>query len=245
MESQNELINKVCDEIMKKIIIHNRKKAINKFAKIEEYQINYFLINYLCKFFGEDVNPETLSKALYYPKVLGTSLTTSFGTNIQKLLVNLNLAKGSLCDGIDIEYKDKITNKKVFCQVKAGPNTINSGNVAPIKKKFEKLINLGRTNDEFINNYQCIVGLIYGSEDQISQHYKRIDETYAVYSAEKFWHSITGYDDFYFSLINEIDLRTKNELSDFSEDSEKALKMLERNIEQSLEYQYIKKNLKN
>ena len=111
MESQNELINKVCDEIMKKIIIHNRKKAINKFAKIEEYQINYFLINYLCKFFGEDVNPETLSKALYYPKVLGTSLTTSFGTNIQKLLVNLNLAKGSLCDGIDIEYKDKITNK--------------------------------------------------------------------------------------------------------------------------------------
>jgi hypothetical protein len=101
MESQNELINKVCDEIMKKIIIHNRKKATNKFVKIEEYQINYFLINYLCKFFGEDVNPETLSKALYYPKVLGTSLTTSFGTNTQKLFVTLNLAKSSLIQGID------------------------------------------------------------------------------------------------------------------------------------------------
>ena len=244
MENKTELINKVCDEIMKKIIIHNRKKATNKFAKIEEYQINYFLINYLCKFFGEDVNPKTLSKALYYPKVLGTSLTTSFGTNTQKLFVSLNLAKGSLIKGVDIEYNDKTTNKKVFCQIKSGPNTINSEDVNPIKKKFEKLINLGRTNGEYINNYQCIIGLLYGSEDQISQHYKRIDETYPVYSAEKFWYS-TGYEDFYFSLINEIDQKTKNELSDFSEDSEKALKMLERNIEQSLEYQYIKKNLKN
>lgn len=243
--NKNQLIDTICDEVMKKIIIRNRKKATNRFAKIEEYQINYFLINYLCKFFGQDVNPETLSKALYYPKVLGTSLTTSFGTNIQKLLVNLNLAKGSLIDGIDIEYEDKIINEIVYCQVKSGPNTINSGNVDPIRKKFEKLINLGRTNDEYVSNYQCIVGLIYGSEDQISQHYKKINETYPVYSAEKFWHSITGYDDFYFSLINEMDLRTKNELSDFSEDSDKALKMLERNIEQSIEYQYIKKNLKN
>ena len=114
-----------------------------------------------------------------------------------------------------------------------------------LKKKFEKLVNLGRTNDEYVNNYQCVVGLIYGSEDQISQHYKTINETYPVYSAEKFWHSITGHEDFYFSLINEMDIRTKNELSDFSEHSDKALKMLERNIENSIEYQYIIKNLKN
>ena len=60
---KDELIDTICDEIMKKIIIKNRKKATNRFAKIEEYQINYFLINYLCKFFGQDVNPETLLKA--------------------------------------------------------------------------------------------------------------------------------------------------------------------------------------
>ena len=33
-----------------------------------------------------------------------------------------------------------------------------------------------------------------------------------------------------------MDLRTKNELSDFSKDSDRALKMLERNIEESIEY---------
>ena len=245
MKSKQELVNIISDEIMKNIIIRNRKKAINKFSKVEEYQINYFLVNYICKFFGESVNAETLSKALYYPKALGTSLTTSFGTQLQKIIVNLGFAKGSRIPGIDIEFLDKVSEKEIFCQLKSGPNTINSGDVSPIKKKFEKLINLSKTNNDLINNHQCVVALLYGSEDQISQHYKKIAETYSVYSAENFWHRITGYNDFYFSLIDEIDQRTKNELSDFSIYSEKALKMLEKNIENSLEYRYIRKNSKN
>ena len=72
-----------------------------------------------------------------------------------------------------------------------------------------------------------------------------LDEIPQLYSIIKGDMNFIGPRPALFNQFELIDLRTKNELSDFSEDSEKALKMLERNIEKSLEYQYIKKNLKN
>ena len=48
----------------------------------------------------------------YWLHVLGTSINTSFGTRIQNMFVELGLAQGSLIKGMDIEFTDKIDNRK-------------------------------------------------------------------------------------------------------------------------------------
>ncbi|HFC30488.1 MAG TPA: hypothetical protein ENJ44_05540, partial [Oceanospirillales bacterium] len=42
------------------------------------------------------------------------------------MFVELNLATGSLIKGIDIEFFDKVDKRTKWCQLKSGPNTINS-----------------------------------------------------------------------------------------------------------------------
>ncbi len=59
-------------------------------------------------------NREALRKLLFYQRVLGSSITTSFGMKIQKLISELFEGYGSTTSGIDIEYIDAIDGKKVL-----------------------------------------------------------------------------------------------------------------------------------
>ena len=121
------------------------------------------------------------------------------------MFVELELADGSLIKGMDIEFVDKVDGKKKWCQLKSGPNTINSEDVNPLLKKFSTVANLARTNSIKLNNSDLILGVLYGEEDQLSQHYKKIDQTYPVIIGKEFWHRITGFPDFYAKLVKEID----------------------------------------
>lgn len=69
----------------------------------------------------DNYNPEGVAKALYFPRVLGTSINTSFGTRIQSMFVELGMAEGSKIKGMDIEFIDKIDLRKKWCQLKSGP----------------------------------------------------------------------------------------------------------------------------
>ena len=73
-------------------------------------------------------------------------------------------------------------------QLKAVPNTIDSEDVNPLLKKFNDTINLARTNRAMkgINNTDFIVGIIYGEESELGQHYKRINETFTVVIGKDF-----------------------------------------------------------
>ena len=65
---------------------------------------------------------------------------------------------------MDIEFIDKVDGRKKWCQLKSGPNTINSEDVKPLIKKFSNTIQLARTNKALknINNTDFIVGVLYG-----------------------------------------------------------------------------------
>jgi hypothetical protein len=174
-----------------------------KLKKPEELQINPFLAVYLANFLEGNSDPKSIARALLLPRVLGTSITTSFGNHIQDFTSILQGAFGSTTPGIDIEFTDQLDGHKKYCQLKLGPNTINKDDVETITNHFKKTINLARTNNLRLGMDDLIVGVIYGFPSQLSGHYKRITSQYhyPVIVGEELWHRITGDEDFYNDLI--------------------------------------------
>ena len=113
---------------------------------------------------------------------------------------------------MDIEFIDKIDKRKKWCQLKSGPNTINSEDVQPLIKKFTNTIQLARTNNAFkdINNTDFIVGVVYGESSELSMHYKEIDKSHPVFIGKDFWHRITGYPNFYVGLVTALQVCINN-----------------------------------
>jgi hypothetical protein len=203
--NEEQLLKIVCTYFEDKIFSNHRKNVVKTHAKLKSYKINPIVVKYLSKILEDKFTPEGIAKALYYPRVLGTSINTSFGTRIQNMFVELGLANGSLIKGMDIEFVDKIDGRKKWCQLKSGPNTINSEDVNPLLKKFNKVANLARTNSINLSNSDLILGVLYGEEEQLSQHYRRIDQTYPVIVGEEFWHRLTGFPHFYNRLTTQLD----------------------------------------
>jgi hypothetical protein len=181
--------------------IINTKKLINP----KEFNINPFLAAYLANFLTGDSTPTSIAKALIYPRVLGTSITTSFGTNIQSFVTDVLSSFGSTTSGIDIEFVDE-AGQRIYCQLKAGPNTINKDDVETIAGHFQKAINLGRTNNVRIAFDDLVVGVIYGQTGDLSSHYRRITRqyNYPVVIGQEFWQKLTGDEHFYRDLISSI-----------------------------------------
>jgi hypothetical protein len=180
--------------------------SLKNHTKLKSYNINPIVIKYLSKILEDNYSARGVAKALFYPRVLGTSINTSFGTRIQNMFVALEIAEGSKIKGMDIEFSDKVDKRKKWCQLKAGPNTINSEDVQPLIKKFTATIQLARTNRALkgISNNDFIVGVLYGEHAELSMHYREIDKTHPVFVGKDFWHRITGYPDFYEGLVTEL-----------------------------------------
>src|SRR5690625_3294748 len=139
----------------------------------------------------------SIAKALVYPRVIGTSINTTFGNQLQKYCSQILDGFASTTSGIDIEFIDKLDGRKKYCQIKAGPNTINADDVETIKGHFDGVRNLARTNNLDIGLNDLIVGVFYGTPDQLSNHYKTLNREYPVFVGKDFWHRLTGYADFY------------------------------------------------
>ncbi|MDT8412252.1 MAG: PmeII family type II restriction endonuclease [Vicingaceae bacterium] len=204
--TKNELTSKIVDYFETYIFKNHIEACMKTHSKLKSYNINPIVVKYLSKVLENNYSPEGVAKALYYPRVLGTSINTSFGTRIQNMFVELEIANGSLIKGMDIEFIDKIDNRKKWCQLKSGPNTINSEDVKPLIRKFTTTINLARTNNAFknINNSDFIVGVLYGETEELSMHYKIIDKSHSVIIGKEFWHRLTGFPDFYDGLVDSL-----------------------------------------
>lgn len=187
-------------------IAENHIKNTEKLSNPSEFNINPFLVHYLSNFLAGNSDRKNLAKALIYPRVLGTSITTSFGTNIQKFANDVLDSFGSTTSGIDIEFIDQTDQKKKYCQLKAGPNTINKDDVETLAGHFRGVINLGRTNNLRLEHDQLIVGVIYGERNELSSHYKRLENQYfhPVHPGRDFWHRLTGDINFYTDLSKTI-----------------------------------------
>lgn len=201
--TEQELTILIVDYFEEHIFQQHINSSLKFHSKLKSYNINPIVVKYLSKVLDGKYSPEGVAKALYYPRVLGTSISTSFGTRIQNMFVELGIAQGSMIKGMDIEFIDKVDGRKKWCQLKAGPNTINSEDVNPLIKKFTDTIQLARTNKAFsgINNTDFIVGVLYGELSELSMHYKTIDKTHPVLIGRDFWHRITGFPNFYEQLV--------------------------------------------
>ncbi len=202
---KNVILNKA-QKWFRDTIATNHVVNTKKLSKSSAFDINPFLAVYLSNFLTGEAKPEGIAKALLYPRVLGTSITTSFGTNIQKFTNDVLSSYGSTTSGIDIEFEDQLNGNKIYCQLKSGPNTINKDDVETIAGHFNKVIHLGRTNNLRITHNDMVVGVIYGDEDSLSSHYKRInlEYHYPIYIGQNFWHRLTGDETFYTDLIHAI-----------------------------------------
>lgn len=184
-------------------IAESHARNTKKCGKLSEFNVNPFTVHYLAAFAFGDVSPRSLAKALIYPRVLGTSIATTFGNNVQTFCHEVLGGFASTTAGMDIEFIDAVDHRKKYCQLKAGPQTINNDDVTTIVNHFLKLRNLARTNHlgEFNLSTDCCVGILYGDHSQISANYKKIEEVYDVFSGAEFWHRLTGDEDFYNDLI--------------------------------------------
>jgi hypothetical protein len=196
----------------KESLIESHVRNTKKLSDINKFNINPFLLYYLANFLEGNSNPTSLAKALLYPRALGTSITTSFGTQMQTFITNVLGAYGSTTQGIDIEFIDQIDNRKKYCQLKSGPNAINRDDVKTIKDHFQAVKNLARTNNLQINIDDLIFCLTYGDNSEKNSFIRELEKDYIVIMGKDFWHHFTGDETFYSDLIktaaeiaNEID----------------------------------------
>lgn len=189
------------------VIAKNHIKNTVKLMNPKEFDINPFLVTYLATFLGGECDEISVARALIYPRALGTSITTSFGQNMQNFVTAvLGETFGSTTQGVDIEFIDQVDGCKKYCQVKLGPNTINKDDVETINGHFTGAKNLAKTNNLKIGINDLVVAVLYGEEDQVSSHYKRLRDTYHynLLVGGNFWYHLTGDDGFYVDLLDAI-----------------------------------------
>jgi len=201
-EAEKNALLTTAKDLFRDSFAANHFKNTQNLDKVKQFTVNPFLLKYLTMFaFGEDT-PENRAKALLYPRAFGTSVTTGFGNFIQRLCNELRQSYPSTTAGMDIEFVDAIDGRRKYCQLKAGPNTINKDDVKTIKDHFRSVIHLARTNGQAIASMDCVLGVCYGTREDLSSFYKAIDEDYPVFIGDEFWTRLTGDDHFYEDLID-------------------------------------------
>lgn len=203
-EKRIEILNNAKDFFRSEIVTSHIEGACKRASKLSEYNVNPFLFKYLANFLTGNDNAESIARALVLPRILGSSINTSFGMKIQKLIGQLFQGLGSTTSGIDIEFIDAVDGRRKYCQLKAGPNTINHDDVVTVINHFNGVRNLARTNNLNVGINDMIVGVIYGEEAELSSHYKKISNSFPVIIGKEFWYRLTGKEDFYFDLIDAI-----------------------------------------
>ncbi|MBI3793322.1 MAG: restriction endonuclease [Nitrospinae bacterium] len=181
----------------------SHKRNTEKLVDPEEFQINPFLLYYLANYLEGNSNPETLAKVLVYPRVLGTSITTSFGTGLQSFISSdWFKAYGSTTQGIDIEFIDQTDGRRKYCQLKSGPNALNKDDIKTIVDHFKAVKNLAKTNNKTIALGDLVFALTYGERNELNAFTKALeDHDVKTLVGKEFWHALTGDANFYKSLI--------------------------------------------
>lgn len=178
---------------------------VAKLSSLSKFNVNPFLTPYLARFLGGNLDAANLARALLYPRILGTSITTSFGVEMQRFCHEVLPGYASTVTGLDIEYVDAVDGRRKYCQTKAGPQCINHDDVATIVGHFTKFLGIAKTNGlHGVETGDLVVGVFYGTPEELSGNYKNIEKqhNYSVVVGHDFWHRLTGEPDFYEELIS-------------------------------------------
>ena len=179
-------------------------KNTKKLDDLSEFNVNPLLDRYLARFYSGRTDSQALAESLILPRVLGTSPTTTFGTQMQKFCGEvLQQGLGSKISGVDIEFKDAVDGRTKYCQVKSGPNTINNDDVTTIVTKYKLIKRLASTNSvKDLRMSDLCVGVLYGVPAELNASYRSLTNDYyvPVYIGKDFWHRLTGEPEFYLEL---------------------------------------------
>ena len=201
-EAEKQIILTKAKIFFKKNIAENHLANTEKLKDFRKLNINPFTVKYLARFAFGDSSPESIARALLYPRILGTSIATTFGTQTQAFCNEVLRSSPSLASGMDIEFVDTVDGRRKYCQVKAGPNTINNDDIKTIQDHFVAVKNLARTNKLRVSDDDLVVGVLYGSPSSVSGAYKKLGESYVLLVGQEFWLHLTGDELFYESLID-------------------------------------------
>ena len=187
---QEQTLRSIIDYFRQEIFEPHLNALENKFANLDSYAANPFLSPYLSRILENEYSANALAKTLYFSRTLSTSINTSFGTHIRKVLVKNNLAQSINSRSNIISFTDRTTNLSTGCLLKAGPRTINSGDIVGIR----------RTLDNLNDVEHRAIGVIYGSEEDMNASYQELAKTHNIFLGKDFWHRITGDETFYGQL---------------------------------------------
>ena len=199
--------------------------------KYKSFKVNPFTIQATANAFGSPITVQNLAKAVVYPFALGSSIATSFGTNFQAFMVSTTggVARASVVKGMDIEYDDALDNRHKYCQIKSGPTTINKDDIKTIEDHFKGLTNLARTNHLPLDASDKVVGVLYGTHNDLSTMYRTIEhDGINVFAGEELFYHITGIHGLYQGLIESA--RRAAENSEMQESIQKLIKEVESGI---------------
>ena len=186
---------------MKQYIVEPHIKNTKKLSNLDEIKLNPFLWSYLANYYLGDSSYKSLATVAILPRVLGTSITTTFGTQMQNFITAvLDSSFGSAVSGIDIEYVDAIDGRRKYCQIKSGPQALNKDDITTIKNHFKAVRNLARTNNLPIQQNDLVFAMLYGEPNERNSFVKILAKDYEVYIGEEFWYRLTGDKDFYYDL---------------------------------------------
>ena len=178
--------------------IRNTKKLDN----IKAFKSNPFLQHYLAKYLCGEVNAVNIARILIYPRVLGTSITTSFGSQVQNFIVlEMKGAFGTMIGGCDIEFEDHIDGRRKYAQLKSGPQALNKDDVPTVTNAFRKAQGIASQNRLPVRPNDFVLCLLYSEKNDWDANVKSVEKEYPVYSGNEFWHRLTGDGKFMDKLI--------------------------------------------
>jgi hypothetical protein len=199
---EKQEIMKRAQEWMRSSLISNHLSNTKKLTKLSEFKINPFLWPYLANYYRGTTDYRALAEVLILPRVLGTSITTTFGNEAQRFISTVfsDSSYGSVVSGIDIEFIDAVDGRKKYCQLKAGPNGLNKDDVKTVTDHFQAVKNLARTNSLPLQHNDMVLGILYGEPEEMNGNIKAVAKEYPLYAGKEFWFRFTGDEDFYEDL---------------------------------------------
>lgn len=203
LKLKKEILNTAV-KFFKEKFVKSHVSKIEEVKHLKSFDYTAFYVNYLSNFLTGNDSSKSLAKALIYPRILATSPSTIFGNVAQKFCSTLKGVLGSTTTGIDLEFVDQIDGRYKFAQIKLGVNTINSKDVNPMIEEFRKAKRLAMQNNRQIMDADFMAGILFGSHEGMSASYKNIEKYFPVYVGKDFWQRLTGDDNFYNDLINEL-----------------------------------------
>lgn len=201
-EIQKKAIIESGKQYFRSTIIPNHLKKLQK-LQLKDINVNPFLISYLAAFLCHDTDPVSLAKALVYPRILETCLSSSLGLYTQNFLYSLeeNIGRVSSIDGIDFEFVDTLDGRNKFCIFDSKIDSVEE--LTEILEKSKKAILEIDKEHWYDLMDDVIICVPFGNERELSAEMRMVSTIHPVLSGVDFWCHLTGDKNFYNSLLIE------------------------------------------